>query len=112
MEMEDLALLMQKGFEEMHQKMATKSETEDLAMMVQRGFEEMDGRFKEMDNRMATKEDLRGLESRLSDKMDNLDVRLSSHISDCELRLDDLSEWHDEVDIRINKIEDRIAGIK
>lgn len=87
-------------------------EIEDLAVMVQRGFEEVHDKIKGM----ATKEDLynlevglrgdmQAMEDRLDNKIEGLGMRFGSYMTDCETNFDDL-------DIRVSKIEDKIVKVK
>ena len=58
---------------------------------------------------MVTKADLRNalgeLENRLDDKTEGLGMRLGGYMSDCETRFDDL-------DIRVGRVEEKVARIK
>ena len=92
MEIEDLAVLVQKGFSDINQRMATKAELknlatkadlENLAMMTKRGFDEvhekMDAGFSEVYKKMATKNDLNELEDRMDRKIEGLGTRIATY---------------------------------
>ncbi len=49
---------------------------EDVLNVTQKGFERMDKRFEEIEEKMATKEELNAMELRLTEKIDKVDSRL------------------------------------
>ena len=81
-------------------------ELEDLAVMVKNGFDHVDKRFVGMDRRFDD------LEVRLSKKIDGLELRIGSYASSWDKNFDNLHQWVSELDKRVNKIEDKIVGVK
>lgn len=100
---------------------ATKTEVEDLAVMTQKGFEEVHERFKDiddrmatMDNRMATKDDLKSFMTKddLRAAEERLGVRIDNRFSSLDKETETLHEWVSDLDARVNKIEDKIVLAK
>ena len=96
-----------------------KMEIENLAVMIQRGFAEVHDKISEIDhkmvtidNKMATKEDLSKLETRLVDRIEQLDLRISSNASIWDKNFDDINDSVLELSKRMNRVEDRLVKVK
>ena len=141
LKIDDLSTIMQKGFAGVYRDMATKTELqsfatttkkdieslavttkkdiENLAITTNKGFDEVHEKISAvhdkmavMDKKMATKEDLGKLEKRLISRIEQLDLRISSHASSWDKNLDNVNDSILELGSRMNKVEDKLVKIK
>ncbi len=80
---------------------------EKLAVMVAGGFEQMDKRFEQVDSKFKQVDKrFDHMESRL----DGLELKISSASASWVHKFDRLHSWIEELDGRVNKIEDKMVG--
>ena len=88
-----------------------KITNEDLAIMMANSFSGMEER---LTNNIATKEDLKNLEERLTKKIDNVEEKLTTKIDATDRRIDDFAETKatkttfKELETRVTKIEKKL----
>ena len=104
----------------MEKRNGKKVTIDQLASMVARGFE---GVFEHMEKKLATKADLGDLKEDVGKAIKNVDEKLSKAVRDVDLHLvayissnekivDNLSEIVTEHEERINRVEDKLAGVR
>ena len=83
---------------------------DELAQMVAKGFDGVDERFNEVEKKMATKDDIKKLDKKLSKKIDGVEGRLGG----LERRIDDIATnkvSYDEfgkIKVRVEKVEEKV----
>ena len=93
--------------------MVKNTTIEDLALMVKRGFDDITGRMATKENlkQVATKDDLKELAQRSDARFDQIDVRLD-HLDARVGRIEaDIHELRDEVVYR-HEFEDVLGRVK
>ena len=86
--------------------MATKTDLEDLAIITAKGFEGVSNRFNGVDRQInGMKTGIEGLER----KVEGLELKISSYASSWSRDFDRLHEWMEELDKRVNKVEDKLV---
>ncbi|MEK7066376.1 MAG: hypothetical protein AAB965_02265 [Patescibacteria group bacterium] len=106
MTIEDLATIVAKGFESVDKRfdlMATKSDLEDLAIMTAKGFEDVSSRFDRVED------DVDKLRHHMEKRFEGLELKVSSYASGWSRDFDRLHEWMEELDKRVNKVEDKLV---
>ena len=86
MSVEALASVVSKGFE-------------DLAMMTANGFDEVNKRLDKVEKNVE----------HLDHKVDGLELKISAYASSWSNDFDRLHDWVEELDNRMNKMEDKVA---
>ena len=75
---------------------------DDLAIIVANGFDHLSGKIEN---------DIGKLKDHVDRRMDGLELKISSEVSGWNREFDRLHEWMEELDKRVNKIEDKIVSV-
>lgn len=86
---EDLAVMVKKGFDEIRSEMGTKKDINELRV-------ELKGEIKELGDQ-------------LNHRMEGIELKVSSYASSWEREHSQLHDWVTELDKRINKLEDKVS---
>ena len=89
----------------------TKKEFEDLAVMIGNGFAKVDEQFEDIRSKMATKDDLAMVESRLDAKIDSVESRLDARIDSVESGLAGLGVKIDAVRGDVEDVKVAVAKL-
>ena len=91
---------------------------ERLATIVARGFEDVSGRLDGVSSRLGkvedevtdVKEELKKIVTHMDTRIDGLELKISSASASWVHEFDRLHDWIEELDGRVNKIENKIIG--
>ena len=86
---EDLAVMVKKGFDEIRSEMGTKKDLNEL--------------------RVELKCDIKELGEQLNHRMEGVELKISSYASSWEREHSQLHDWVTELDKRVNKLEDKVT---
>jgi hypothetical protein len=90
-----------------------KISIDDLAVMMKHGFDEMGERIFESEKRMEKRMEklISESEGSIMTRFEDLELKVTANLSNRDHELGKMIDRTDELELRVNKIEDRMVGV-